>query len=258
MECNFVRLESPASGIALITIDSPKTLNALNREVLEQLDYQVANLPAEARVLIITGAGKAFVAGADISEMRDMNQREGFEFSKFGASVFRRIEMLQIPVIAAVNGFALGGGCELALACDIRLASEKAVFGQPEVKLGILPGFSGSVRLPRVIGRGLAKELIYTGRSVRADEAIRIGLVNAVCAPEALLDEAIALANQIIAAAPLAVAAAKESINIGSDMTMDDAILLENKLFGELFATHDQKEGMTAFLEKRPAAFENR
>lgn len=258
MECNFVRLESPRNGVALITISSPKTLNALNRTILEQLDYQVANIPADTRVLVVTGEGKAFVAGADISEMKDFNDREGFEFSKFGAAVFRRIEQLSIPVIAAVNGFALGGGCELALACDVRIASENAVFGQSEVKLGILPGFSGSVRLPRLIGSGRAKELIYTGRNVKAPEALQIGLVNAVVSLETLLDEAFKMAEQIIACAPLAVSAAKESINIGTDMSVTDAIDLENRLFGNLFASADQKEGMTAFLEKRKPTFLNK
>ena len=258
MECNFVSLTQPREGIALITISSPKTLNALNRTILEQLDYQVASIPENTRVLVITGEGKAFVAGADISQMCDFNDREGFEFSKFGAAVFRRIEQLSVPVIAAVNGFALGGGCELALACDIRIASENAVFGQPEVKLGILPGFSGSVRLPRLIGTGRAKELIYTGRNVKAPEALQMGLVNAVVPLESLFDEVYKMADHIIACAPLAVSAAKESINIGSDMTITEAIDLESSLFGKLFASVDQKEGMSAFLEKRRAAFINK
>lgn len=258
MECQFVRLDLPREGVALVTISSPKTLNALNRIILEELDYTVANLPAGTRVLVITGEGKAFVAGADISQMRDFGAEEGLEFSRFGAAVFRRIEELPIPVIAAVNGFALGGGCELALACDVRVAAETAVFGQPEVKLGILPGFSGSVRLPRLIGTGRAKELIYTGCNVKAPEAKEIGLVNAVVPVEGLMDEVYRMAEQIMACAPLAVAAAKESINHGADMDVEDAIELESKLFGKLFASDDQKEGMTAFLEKRRATFYNR
>lgn len=258
MECKFVKTESPRPGVALITISSPKTLNALNRTILEELDYSVANIGKDVRVLVITGEGKAFVAGADISQMRDFNDEQGLEFSRFGASVFRRIEKLDIPVIAAVNGFALGGGCELALACDIRVAAETALFGQPEVKLGILPGFSGSVRLPRLIGAGRAKELIYTGRNVKADEACRIGLVNTIVPLEGLMDEVYRMADQIMACAPLAVKAAKESINCGSDLEIDEAIDLESRLFGHLFASADQKEGMTAFLEKRKPTFVNR
>lgn len=258
MECKFVRLESPREGVALMTISSPKTLNALNRTILEELDYTVANLPVATRVLIITGEGKAFVAGADISQMRDFGAAEGLEFSRYGAAVFHRIEELPVPVIAAVNGFALGGGCELALACDIRVAAETAVFGQPEVKLGILPGFSGSVRLPRLIGAGRAKELIYTGRNVKAHEAMQMGLVNAVVPIDALMDEVYRMAEQIMACAPLAVSAAKESINHGADMNIENAIELESKLFGRLFSSTDQKEGMTAFLEKRKATFYNR
>ncbi|MGM9805683.1 MAG: enoyl-CoA hydratase-related protein [Candidatus Aphodosoma sp.] len=257
MECNFVRTETPREGVALITISSPKTLNALNRTILGELDYSVANLSKDTRVLIITGEGKAFVAGADISQMRDFNDGQGLEFSRFGASVFRRIEELEIPVIAAVNGFALGGGCELALACDIRIAAETAVFGQPEVKLGILPGFSGSVRLPRLIGVGRAKELIYTGRNVKAQEAYQMGLVNAVVPLESLMDEVYRMADQIMACAPLAVRAAKESVNHGADLEIDAAIGLESRLFGRLFASADQKEGMAAFLEKRKATFKN-
>lgn len=257
MECKFVKTESPRQGVALITISSPKTLNALNRTILEELDYSVANIGKEVRILVITGEGKAFVAGADISQMRDFNDGQGLEFSRFGASVFRRIEKLDIPVIAAVNGFALGGGCELALACDIRIAAETAVFGQPEVKLGILPGFSGSVRLPRLIGAGRAKELIYTGRNVKASEAYQMGLVNAVVPVESLMDEAYRMAEQIMACAPLAVNAAKMSINDGADLEIDGAIGLESRLFGQLFASADQKEGMTAFLEKRKPTFKN-
>lgn len=257
MDCKFVKFDEPRQGVALITISSPKTLNALNRTILEELDYMVANIGSDVRVLVITGEGKAFVAGADISQMCDFNDEQGLKFSEFGASVFRRIEELSIPVIAAVNGFALGGGCELALACDIRIASENAIFGQPEVKLGILPGFSGSVRLPRLIGAGRAKELIYTGRNVKSDEALNIGLVNAVVLLDDLMNEVYQMADKIMACAPLAVNAAKESINHGADLPIEDAIELESKLFGRLFASADQKEGMAAFLEKRKATFKN-
>ena len=195
------------------------------------------------------------MAGADISEMANLNEQEGYAFGQLGDRVFRRIELLPIPVIAAVNGFALGGGCELAMACDIRICSNNAKFGQPEVGLGITPGFSGTVRLPRLIGQGMAKEMIYTGKVIRADEALRIGLVNAVYEREELLDKALELAAKMVANAPLAIRACKQSINQGCDLTMDEAIELENKLFASCFATQDQKEGMAAFLGKRKAAF---
>ena len=195
------------------------------------------------------------MAGADISEMAHLNEQEGYAFGQLGDRVFRQIELLPIPVIAAVNGFALGGGCELAMACDIRICSNNAKFGQPEVGLGITPGFSGTVRLPRLIGQGMAKEMIYTGKVIRADEALRIGLVNAVYEREELLDKALELAAKMVANAPLAIRACKQSINQGCDLTMDEAIELENKLFASCFATQDQKEGMAAFLGKRKAAF---
>jgi enoyl-CoA hydratase len=207
-------------------------------------------------VLIITGDGeKSFVAGADISEIAHLNEPQGQEFGRLGAQVFRRIELLPIPVIAAVNGFALGGGCELAMACDIRIASSKAKFGQPEVGLGIIPGFSGTYRLPKLIGQGYAKEMIYTGKVIRADEALRIGLVNAVYEPEELMGKAMEMAAMMLKNAAIAIRLAKQSINEGYDLDADAAIALENMLFGQCFATKDQKEGMDAFLNKRPAAF---
>ena len=256
MDYQFLKVEQPQEGICLLKISAPKSLNALNSTILREMNDFVSSIDAHTRVLIITGDGeKSFVAGADISEMAHLNEQEGFEFGRLGAQVFRKIEQLPIPVIAAVNGFALGGGCELAMACDIRIASVNAKFGQPEVGLGIIPGFSGTVRLPRLVGQGMAKELIYTGRVIRADEALRIGLVNAVYEREELLDKALELAQMILKNAPLAIRAAKQSINEGYDLTADDAIALENKLFGGCFATADQKEGMAAFLEKRKAAF---
>lgn len=256
MDYQFLKVEQPQEGICLLKISAPKSLNALNSTILREMDDFVGSIDSHTRVLIITGDGeKSFVAGADISEMAHLNEQEGFEFGRLGAQVFRKIEQLPIPVIAAVNGFALGGGCELAMACDIRIASVNAKFGQPEVGLGIIPGFSGTVRLPRLIGQGMAKELIYTGRVIRADEALRIGLVNAVYEREELLDKALELAQMILKNAPLAIQAAKQSINEGYDLPVDDAIALENKLFGSCFATADQKEGMAAFLEKRKAAF---
>ena len=255
MEYQFLKFEHN-EGITVLKISAPKSLNALNSTILKELDDFVGHLDAQTRVLIITGDGeKSFVAGADISEMAHLNEPQGQEFGRLGAQVFRRIELLPIPVIAAVNGFALGGGCELAMACDIRIASSKAKFGQPEVGLGIIPGFSGTYRLPKLIGQGYAKEMIYTGKVIRADEALRIGLVNAVYEPEELMGKAMEMAAMMLKNAAIAIRLAKQSINEGYDLDADDAIALENKLFGQCFATKDQKEGMDAFLNKRPAAF---
>ncbi len=252
---DYIKLENVSDAVAVLTISSPATLNALNSVILKELDEAIDTLNAETKVLIITGEGKSFVAGADISEMQSLDEQQGYEFGKRGAMVFKKIEDLKIPVIAAVNGFALGGGCELAMACDIRIGSEKALFGQPEVKLGILPGFSGSVRLPKLVGQGMAKELIYTGRNVGAEEAKQIGLLNSVTTIEELMPTAIKLAETIANNAPLAVSYAKESINKNYDMSNSEAIELENQLFGKCFATTDQKEGMEAFLQKRKAGF---
>lgn len=255
MEYQFLKFEHN-EGITVLKISAPKSLNALNSTILKELDDFVGHLDAQTRVLIITGDGeKSFVAGADISEMAHLNEPQGQVFGRLGAQVFRRIELLPIPVIAAVNGFALGGGCELAMACDIRIASSKAKFGQPEVGLGIIPGFSGTYRLPKLIGQGYAKEMIYTGKVIRADEALRIGLVNAVYEPEELMGKAMEMAAMMLKNAAIAIRLAKQSINEGYDLDADDAIALENKLFGQCFATKDQKEGMDAFLNKRPAAF---
>ena len=255
MEYQFLKFEHN-EGITVLKISAPKSLNALNSTILKELDDFVGHLDAQTRVLIITGDGeKSFVAGADISEMAHLNEPQGQEFGRLGAQVFRRIELLPIPVIAAVNGFALGGGCELAMACDIRIASSKAKFGQPEVGLGIIPGFSGTYRLPKLIGQGYAKEMIYTGKVIRADEALRIGLVNAVYEPEELMGKAMEMAAMMLKNAAIAIRLAKQIINEGYDLDADAAIALENKLFGQCFATKDQKEGMDAFLNKRPAAF---
>ena len=255
MEYQFLKFEHN-EGITVLKISAPKSLNALNSTILKELDDFIGHLDAQTRVLIITGDGeKSFVAGADISEMAHLNEPQGQEFGRLGAQVFRRIELLPIPVIAAVNGFALGGGCELAMACDIRIASSKAKFGQPEVGLCIIPGFSGTYRLPKLIGQGYAKEMIYTGKVIRADEALRIGLVNAVYEPEELMGKAMEMAAMMLKNAAIAIRLAKQSINEGYDLDADAAIALENKLFGQCFATKDQKEGMDAFLNKRPAAF---
>ncbi len=256
MDYNFLKIEN-RGAITILKISAPKSLNALNSKLLKELGDFVDTLDTEAtRVLIVTGDGdRSFVAGADISEMAHLDEAQGYEFGRLGAQVFRRLELLPIPVIAAINGFALGGGCELAMACDIRIASSKAKFGQPEVGLGIIPGFSGTYRLPKLIGQGYAKEMIYTGKVIRAAEALRIGLVNAVYEPEELMDNAMAMAEKILANAPVAIALAKQSINENYDLDADAGIGLENRLFGKCFATDDQKEGMGAFLEKRDANF---
>jgi enoyl-CoA hydratase len=190
--------------------------------------------------------------------MANLNEQQGYEFGKLGAQVFRRIETLPIPVIAAINGFALGGGCELAMSCDIRIASNNAKFGQPEVGLGIIPGFSGTYRLAKLIGQGYAKEMIYTGKVIRADEALRIGLVNSIYEPQDLMPAALEMAQKMIAMAPVAVSLAKQSINENYDLDVDASIELENRLFGKCFTTNDQKEGMAAFLGKRKANFEGK
>ncbi len=241
-------------NVAVAAIDRPKALNALNSEVLEDLNTLLDGIEAdsEIRVLILTGSGeKAFVAGADIGEMSALTKAEGEAFGKKGNDVFRRLETLPIPTVAAVNGYALGGGCELSMACDIRICSETAVFGQPETGLGITPGFGGTQRLSRLVGPGMAKQLIYSAKNIKADEALRIGLVNAVYPQEELMAQAEKLAETIARNAPIAVRACKRAINEGLELPMDEAIALEEKLFGSCFETEDQKEGMTAFLEKR-------
>jgi len=247
--------------VATVTINRPGALNALNTETLSELDTAFWEIASDAGIyaVIITGAEeKAFVAGADISEMRDMTPVEGRSFGILGNRVFRKIETLPVPVIAAVNGFALGGGCELALACDIRYASEKAKFGQPEVGLGIIPGFGGTQRLPRLVGTGNAKELLYTGKIINAAEALRIGLVNKITEPDALMTEAKTLAEAIAAQAPIAVRQTKSAVNSGLQADINSALALEAESFGLCFSTADQKEGMTAFLEKRPKTFINK
>ncbi len=255
---NYIKIEQK-EAVTVLTISAPKSLNALNSTVLQELGDAVSNLAPETRALIITGDGeKSFVAGADISEMANLNVSQGQTFGNRGAMVFRKIETLPIPVIAAVNGFALGGGCELAMACDIRICSENAKFGQPEVGLGIIPGFSGTVRLARLVGMGMAKQLIFTGKAIKANEALRIGLVNEVVPQAELMDKAMEIANQIAVNAPLAVSAAKQCINAEYDMYVDDAILYENSIFGQCFGTQDQKNGMKAFLNKEKVAFEGK
>ncbi len=239
--------------IGIITINRPKALNALNSAVLDDLEAALNGVDLDAvRVLILTGAGeKSFVAGADIGEMSNLTKAEGEAFGKKGNDLFRRIETFPIPVIAAVNGFALGGGCEISMSCDIRLCSDNAVFGQPEVGLGITPGFGGTQRLARIVGVGMAKQMIYSARNIKADEAYRIGLVNAVYPQEELMPAAKKLAASIAKNAPIAVRNCKKAINDGLQTDMDQALVIEEKLFGDCFETYDQKEGMAAFLEKR-------
>ena len=239
-------------AVGVITINRPKALNALNSQVLEEIDKTLDGVDLETvRCLILTGAGeKSFVAGADIGEMSTLTKAEGEAFGKKGNDVFRKLETFPIPVIAAINGFALGGGCEISMSCDIRICSENAVFGQPEVGLGITPGFGGTQRLARIVGVGKAKEMIYGARNIKADEAYRIGLVNNVYHLEELMQAAKKLASTIAANAPIAVRACKKAINEGLDVDMDAAIVIEEKLFGSCFETEDQRAGMGNFLEK--------
>lgn len=259
MDYNCLKIEQRGQ-ICILAISEPKSLNALSTKVILEMDKFIDSIDVNStRVLIITGDGdKSFVAGADIAEMKDKNQAEALEFAKLGAGVFRKIETLDIPVIAAVNGYCLGGGCELAMACDIRIASAKARFGQPEVGLGIIPGFSGTYRLAKHVGSAIAKELIYTGKTIKADEALRIGLVNSISEPENLMADAFAMAETIASKAPIAIRHAKKCIDAELDLAADDAIAYENDLFSQLFATEDQKEGMTAFMAKRAAEFKNK
>jgi enoyl-CoA hydratase len=248
-------------GVATITVNRPDKLNALNDTVIEELGQAVGAVEADEAVrgVIVTGAGpKAFVAGADIAELSRQGPLDGKARALVGQAVFRRLERLGKPVIAAVNGFALGGGCELAMACHIRIASDRARFGQPEVKLGIGPGYGGTVRLPRLVGRGRALELLLTGEVIDAQEAHRIGLVNRVVPADRLLAEAEALLRTILANGPLAVRLCLEAVDTGLEIPSEEAHKLEANTFGLLASTQDMREGMTAFLEKRPPAFQGR
>ncbi|MBQ6238141.1 MAG: enoyl-CoA hydratase/isomerase family protein [Bacteroidales bacterium] len=258
---NYQYLKLAENGaVCTVAISAPQSLNALNSTILGELEDFVDHLDCNKfRCLIVTGDGeKSFVAGADIKEMADLDAAQGQTFGAKGARVFRKIETLPIPVIAAVNGFALGGGCELAMACDIRICSSNARFGQPEVGLGIIPGFSGTVRMARLVGMGIAKELIFSGRTMKADEALRIGLVNAVYEPAELMDKAREMAERIATNAPIAVRYAKQCINNEYDMPADEAIAYESKMFGQCFATEDQKNGMQAFINKGKCEFQGK
>jgi len=247
--------------IARVTFNRPNVLNALNRKTMDELGDCLKKVRADddIRVLILTGAGeKAFVAGADINELSQQTPVNGREFTLYGQEIFHRLETLGKPVIAAINGFALGGGCELALACTLRVAGRNAKLGQPEVKLGIIPGYGGTQRLPRLCGKGVAHELILTGEMISAEEALRVGLVNRVVEPGELLATAEAIAKKIIANAPLAVKYALEAVEHGMEMPQEEGLYLEATLFGLCCATQDMREGTRAFLEKRSPKFEGR
>jgi enoyl-CoA hydratase len=255
-------LEPAESGqVFVLTINRPKALNALNAETLDELLHALARVAADpaARVLLVTGGGdKAFIAGADFAAMHNMSALEAQVFSEKGQRVMQAIEALAVPVIALVNGYALGGGCELAMSCDWIIASERAVFGQPEVNLGIPPGFGGTQRLARIVGRARALELVTTGRSVKAEEALRIGLVNDVVAAAQLMEKGLEMARMVAAKAPVAVRVAKQAVQRGLDMDLANGCVLETTLFAFAFGTEDRKEGMSAFLAKRAAKFEGR
>jgi enoyl-CoA hydratase len=261
MALETLLVDTPAPGVRLVTVNRPAQLNALSPVVVRELLQAVADASGDAavRALLLTGAGeKAFVAGADIAAMNAMSALEGREFAVQGHALMRTLEMSPFPVIALVNGFALGGGCELALACDFVVASEKAVFGQPEVNLGIVPGFGGTQRLTRLVGKAMAIELCTTGRQVKADEALRIGIANHVVPADQLLAKGIELAGMIAQKAPVAVKLAKHLVQRGQDMDLANANAFEADVFGVAFGTDDRREGMSAFLEKRKPAFRGR
>jgi enoyl-CoA hydratase len=260
MTYEYILLEKKNS-IAYVTVNRPKVLNALNVATMAELGVTFEEIKSDAsiRVAILTGAGeKAFVAGADIGELAKLDADSGKEFARRGQAVFDLIENLGKPVIACINGFALGGGCELALACTMRLASENAKLGQPEVKLGLIPGYGGSQRLARLVGKGRAMQMVLSGETITAQEAYRIGLVNEVTAAAELVPRAEAIAAKIIANAPLAVQYAIEAINKGMEMTLAEGLRLEAELFGACCSTEDKKEGTAAFLEKRAAQFKRK
>jgi enoyl-CoA hydratase len=257
----FVELDKQDSGMALLTINRPQAMNTLSEAVLRDMQEALEEIARDDSVVltVITGRGSAFVAGADIAEMHSLDEAGGVAWGRLGQKVFRRIETMCKPSIAAVNGYALGGGCELAMACDIRIASERAKFGQPEVGLGVIPGYFGTHRMPRLIGKQKAVELILTGDVIDAEEALRIGLVNQVVPHEELMNAADHLAARILKNAPMAVRYAKQAIRRGLETPeIDRAIEVEAKLFGMCFETADQKEGMGAFLENRKADFKGR
>jgi enoyl-CoA hydratase len=257
MTYEFLKLDV-AERIATVTVNRPDKLNALNDATMVELGRAVEHVRADDAIagVIVTGAGRAFVAGADIAELRAKTQQEAHALARRGQEVFRRLETSPKPVVAAVNGFALGGGCELAMACHVRFASEGAKFGQPELKLGVIPGYGGTQRLTRLVGRGRALQLLLTGELIDAAEAYRIGLVNRVVSGgESVVDAARALLRQMLANAPLAIGACLDVVDRGADTPLDEALVLEASAFGKLAATNDMKEGTAAFLEKRASSF---
>jgi len=258
MSYQNILLEQPEAGIYLLTVNRPKALNALNSVTLDEIGAAadvIARDPA-ARVVLVTGAGdKAFVAGADIAEMQNFTREEGAAFSARGSRAFARLEAVPVPVIALVNGYCLGGGCELALACDWIIATDRAVFGQPEVTLGVCAGFGATQRLPKKIGPARALELLTTGRQVKAQEAFSIGLASAVVPADELMQRGLEAAHSVASKGPVAVRCSKESVRRGADMELAAGLGLESELFGRCCASADQKEGMAAFLQKRNARF---
>jgi len=254
LECIKIETEN---NILVVTMNRPKAMNALNSQTLDELHeiFDYAAEDSEVYGVIITGEGKAFVAGADIVQMKPYKSEDGRDYAGYAQSTFNKIEALSKPVIAAVNGYALGGGCELSLSCDIRIVSEKAQFGQPEVTLGIIPCFGGTQRLPRLIGAGLAKQMIYSGKFVSAQEALQYGLANKVVAPEELLPAAKAMMADIFKVSPVAIKYAKLAINKGSDLDLSNALEFEKDLVGLCFATEDKEIGMNAFLNKEAPSF---
>lgn len=254
---DYLKYEKNEEQIIVVTINRPEALNALNADVIAELEELIGEIEKDETIaaMILTGEGRSFVAGADIVEQSKFDLEGGRRWGQRGSALMRRIERLEFPTIAAVNGFALGGGCEIAMACDIILASEKAKFGQPEVGLGITPGFSGTQRLPRRVGAAMAKELIFSGKMIDAKEAERIGLVNHIYSPETLPDAAMEMAKSFVKNSKTAVAYSKACIDRGMQSDIDSGIAVENELFAMCFGTEDQKEGMNAFIEKRPANF---
>jgi enoyl-CoA hydratase len=244
-------------AVATLTVNRPEALNALSGALLAELDAAVARIEADAAIhaAIVTGAGRAFVAGADINEIAKLDPKSGLEFARRGQAVFSRIERLPKPVVAAVNGYALGGGCELAMACHVRIASTRARFGQPEVHLGILPGFGGTQRLPRLVGRGLAAKLILSGAQLGAEEALRAGLVEEVVEPDQLIERARALVAEMLKHGPAALAASLRALREGLERPLPEALEIEARIFSELCATPEMREGTAAFLEKRDPKF---
>lgn len=247
--------------IAVVTVDRPEVLNALNAATIQELKatFDALDRDDELRAIILTGSGtRAFIAGADITEMQGLSAPEAVELAQRGQSLSLAMEAMTKPIIAAVNGFALGGGCELMMACDFAIASERAKFGQPEVNLGLIPGFGGTQRLARLVGRGLARQLVYTGEMLSAERALSVGLITEVTSPEELMPRAVAIAELIAEKAPLAVAACKKALNRGVELPLEAALDFEAVLFGAMFNTADMREGTQAFTEKRPAQFRGR